>query len=39
MRQGRIRLGRGSGPSRSDNWAQRPPGGHSLELTGKELRS
>jgi hypothetical protein len=32
-------IGRGSGPRRSRNQAQRPPGKHSLELTGKELRS
>jgi len=30
---------RGSGPSRSDNGSQCPPGKHSLELTRKELRS
>lgn len=39
MIQGQLHLGRGSGPSRGDNRAQRPPGRHSLELTGKELRS
>ncbi len=31
--------GRGSGPRRSRNRMQCPPGKHSLELTGKELRS
>ncbi|MGX1094267.1 hypothetical protein RKD47_004948 [Streptomyces albogriseolus] len=31
--------GRGSGPRRSRNRLQWPPGRHSLELTGKELRS
>lgn len=32
-------FGRGSGPRRSRNQVQRPPGRHNLELTGKELRS
>jgi hypothetical protein len=32
-------LGRGAGPRHSRNRRQRPPGQHSLELTGKELRS
>ncbi len=31
--------GRGSGPRRSRSRTQRPPGRHSLELTGKELRA
>jgi hypothetical protein len=33
-----VEIGRGSGPRRSRNQMQRPPGKHSLELTGKELR-
>jgi hypothetical protein len=33
------RICRGSGPRRSRNWILRPPGRHSLEMTGKELRS
>ena len=35
----RTKIGRGSGPRRSRNRMQRPPEKHSLELTGKELRS
>jgi hypothetical protein len=34
-----TKICRGSGPRRSRNQMQCPPGRHSLELTGKELRS
>lgn len=34
-----TRVCRGSGPRRSRKGMQRPPGKHSLELAGKELRS
>lgn len=38
MKSDTTRIRRGSGPRRSRNRAQCPPGKHSLEPTGKELR-
>lgn len=39
MMPAQTRICWGSGPRHSRNWMQYPPGRHSLELTGKELRS
>lgn len=39
MNTGHAGVCRGSGPRRSRSQIECPPGWHSLELTGKELRS